>query len=84
MTIKKAFDLIIHALLLQKLDQIGIEGNHITLFENYLNDRMQYVNIEGCRSTLKRVILGVLQGSILGPVLFLVFDKQSTKDTGAF
>ena len=45
----------------------------LPLFCDYLNGRCQYVNIEGCKSTKKAITLGVPQGRILGPILFLVF-----------
>ena len=70
---KKAFDLIDHQLLLSKLKVLGVNETFLPLFRDYLSGRSQYVTIDGCHSTKRSVTLGVPQGSILGPILFLVF-----------
>ena len=51
----------------------------VSLFESYLSDRTQYVNIDGCHSTLRDANLGLPQGSILGPVLFLILVNDLPK-----
>jgi len=70
---KKAFDLIDHQLLLPKLKVLGVNETFLPMFRDYLSGRSQYVTTDGCHSTKRSVTLGVPQGSILGPVLFLVF-----------
>ena len=70
---REAFDLIDHQLLLSKLKVLGVNETFLPLFRDYLSGRSQYVTIDGCHSTKRSVTLGVPQGSILGPILFLVF-----------
>jgi hypothetical protein len=71
--LKKAFDCVNHVLLLNKLSEFGITGNTLQWFRSYLNNRNQAVNINSSISTFKNINMGIPQGSILGPLLFIIF-----------
>ena len=69
----KAFDTVEHNILLQKLYHYGIRGNALQLFNSYLTNIHQYVNYNNTSSDMKSITCGVSQGSILGPLLFLLY-----------
>ena len=71
--LSKAFDTLNHDVLLYKLSYYGVEGTALKLMESYLKNRQQYVEIDGIKSELVSVKTGVPQGSILGPLLFLIY-----------
>ena len=71
--LKKAFDTIDHKILLEKLYHYGIRGISHKWFESYLRNRQQFVSINGCDSSLRPIECGVPQGSILGPLLFILY-----------
>ena len=71
--ISKAFDRVWHTGLLHKLREFGISGPLLKWFSDYLENRSQRVVIGGKKSTIKQINAGVPQGSILGPLLFLIF-----------
>ena len=69
----KAFDTVNHDILINKLEYYGIRGSPLNWFKSYLQDRQQYTNINGTLSSLEYMKCGVPQGSILGPLLFLIY-----------
>ena len=69
--LQKAFDTVDHGILLNKLDAVGV--SQISWFRSYLTDRHQCVDINGTVSELQPITCGVPQGSILGPLLFLIY-----------
>ncbi len=71
--LKKAFDTVNHSILINKLRSFNVHQNSILWFDNYLKDRKQQVRIKDCRSDSHVVKCGVPQGSILGPLLFIIY-----------
>lgn len=78
--ISKAFDRVWHRGLIHKLEAIGIRGNLLKWFENYLNERKQIVVIKNEKSYSKTIQAGVPQGSVLGPLLFLIYINDIVKN----
>ena len=71
--LQKAFDTVDHQILLAKLNHYGIRGVSNDWFKSYLSNRSQYVSINGYESGLVALNCGVPQGSVLGPLLFLLY-----------
>lgn len=69
----KAFDMVEHSVLLKKLEHYGIRGTTLKWMKSYLENRMQFVTIEGIDSSTREMKFGVPQGSILGPLLFIIY-----------
>ena len=71
--LSKAFDTVDHSILLNKMYYYGVRGHSYQWFESYLSNRSQYVYMNSGTSTKLNINCGVPQGSILGPLLFLIF-----------
>ena len=69
----KAFDVVCHKVLLTKLHSIGVDGQILSWISSFLTDRKMQVSVKGCFSNCRDVHSGVPQGSVVGPLLFLVY-----------
>ena len=78
--ISKAFDRVWHRGLLFKMQQIGTQGNLLRWLNSYLCNRQQQVLVGQSRSRLNNINSGVLQGSVLGPLMFLIYVNDITEN----
>ena len=75
----KPFDTVLHNILLQKLNDLGIRGDIWLWLKNFLRVRRQFVRINGCDSDTHIITRGVPQGSVLGPTLLSLFTNDLPK-----
>ena len=80
----KAFDTVNHDILLQKLSMYGVQDIPLQWFRDYLENRSQYVTYNSIKSTKENITCGVLQGSIIGPLLFFIYINDLATVSNAF
>ena len=73
---RAAFDRVNHLGILYKLCSVGIGGSVLSILTQLISNQSQQVMVDGCRSKLVNVVSGVPQGSVLGPLLFLLYMSE--------
>ena len=71
-----AFDRVSHHGTLNKPCSVGIGGSVLSILRQFLSNRSQHVIVDGCRSKLVNVVSGVPQGSVLGPLMLLLYTSE--------
>ena len=79
--LSKAFDTMDHTILVDKLKYYGVREINFKLFSSYLENRKQYTEIDNVKSSMSFITTGVPQGSILGPLLFIIYINDFAQTT---
>ena len=77
--LQKAFDTVDHKILLSKMNHYGIKGIPYEWFKSYLTNRQQFTTVNNKQSELSSIKFGVPQVSVLGPLLFLIYNHDLSK-----
>ena len=82
--LSKAFDTLNHDILLDELSHYGIKGKAISVFASYLDRRQQYVEFKNTKSRKRQIKTGVPQGSVLGPLVFIIYMNDISSVSNHF
>ena len=72
----RAFDTIDHQILMRKLKQYGFDPSSLNFFSSYLESRCQYTVVDGCKLDCQKVTYGIAQGSIIGPLIYILYAND--------